>query len=289
MNRRVLRWAAAAAGALPASVRQLTYRLGPLTRAIRRLLNRAAPSAPTEVRVAAGELAGARLVLDLRSEKDLWLGTYEPDLQACLRAFVRSGSTAYDLGANLGYVTLLLARAVGHTGRVLAFEPLPANLERLRTHLALNGCESWVQVVPAAVGERTGRARFWLHASKSMGKLDGSAGRDQPYPHAIDVEAVDLDTFVYARANPAPDLVKMDLEGGEVLAFAGMRRVLRDARPTLLVELHGPEAIAAAWEVLPAAGYRIHQMRRGYPLCSDPARLGWKSYVVARHPARPGG
>ena len=134
----VLRIAALTARWLPQDAKRWLYRLGPLTRALRSTLNRAAPTGWTDVRVAAGELSGMWLSLDLQSEKDYWLGTYEPDLQATVRDVVRPGMTVYDLGANIGYLTLLFATVVGTEGRVVAFEPLPSNLERLKAHVARN-------------------------------------------------------------------------------------------------------------------------------------------------------
>ena len=84
MRAPILRLAAFAARALPGPVKRLLYRARPFADVLRRQLNRAAPPGLTEVTVAGGELSGARLLLDLRSEKDLWLGTYEPELLAAL-------------------------------------------------------------------------------------------------------------------------------------------------------------------------------------------------------------
>ena len=74
----------------------------------------------------------------------------------------------------------------------------------------------------------------------------------------------------------------MDIEGGEVLALPGMRRVLAEARPLMLMELHGPESSRVAWETLTAAGYEIRWMRRGYPVVPSLEALGRKAYIVAK-------
>ncbi len=268
---------------LPVSWKRALYRIGPLARLIRGGLNRAAPTGLTVVRVAAGGLAGCPLLLDLQTEKDYWLGTYEPDLQAALRDLVPPGAVAYDVGANIGYVSLLLAQAVGETGRVFAFEALPANVERLRRNLDLNGLSARVTVVAAAVTQAAGPVRFLVHASGGMGKVEGSAGRrEQVYRSEITVDGLSLDEFVYEGGHPAPQVVKLDIEGGEVLALPGMRRVLAEARPLVLMELHGPESARAAWQALTAAGYQICWMKRGYPEVTSLAALDWKAYLVAR-------
>jgi FkbM family methyltransferase len=195
------------------------YRIPPLADLIRHGLNRAAPVGLTQVQVAAGGLAGLWLWLDLQAEKDYWLGTYEPELQDALSELVQPGMVAYDVGANIGYISLLLARRVGQPGKVYAFEALPANLERLRLNLALNGLSENVLVIPAAVVECERPVRFLVGPSGGMGKADGSAGReDVAYAGTIDIDGLSLDTFVFEMGNPPPQVVKMDIEGGEVLA-----------------------------------------------------------------------
>jgi FkbM family methyltransferase len=237
------------------------------------------------VQVAAGILQGARLRLDLQAEKDYWLGTYEPELQLALRHFVRPGWVAYDLGANIGYLSLMLARLVGTGGHVFAVEALPANLERLRQNLALNHLQSTVEVVAAAVTDQPGLVQFLVGPSIGMGKAAGSAGRESiDYTEQISVLGLSLDDFVYAQGNPPPQVVKMDIEGGELLALPGMRRLLREARPLLFLELHGPEAARIAWQVLTQAGYSLCRMSPGYPLLPALEQLDWKAYLVARPP-----
>lgn len=276
-----LKTAAWFARLLPQPCKQAIYRIGPLARGIRGLLNRAAPHGITPVTIAAGDLVGYTLALDLQSEKDYWLGTYEPELQWALRTLVQPGMVAYDVGANIGYVSLLLARRVGPQGRVYAFEALPANLDRLRQNVAYNSLSERVVIVSGAVIDKRGTVRFLVHASGGMGKAEGSAGRPEIYQASIAVDGFSLDEFVYEENHPAPHVVKIDIEGGEVLALPGMRRLLHMARPLILLELHGPEAAQQAWEVLSEAAYRLAFMRPGLPTILSPANLPWKAYVVA--------
>jgi FkbM family methyltransferase len=281
-SKRVLDLAAWAARHLPMPIKRLVYRIPPLASLIRRGLNRAAPVGLTQVQVAAGGLAGWRLWLDLQAEKDYWLGTYEPELQATLSELVQPGMVAYDVGANIGYISLLLARQVGQQGKVYAFEALPANLERLRLNLALNELSKNVIVIPAAVVECERPVRFLVGPSGGMGKADGSAGReDVAYSGAIDIDGLSLDTFVFEMGNPPPQVVKMDIEGGEVLALPGMLGVLEQIRPLLLLELHGLQAAQVVWETLTRLGYRLCRMAPGYPPVKTQQELDWKAYLVA--------
>ena len=273
--------AAATARRLPLRARLLLYRLGPVTDWLRRALNRAAPAGVHPVRIASGDLAGSWLLLDLQVDKDLWLGNYEPDVAQAIRHFAQPGAIAYDLGANLGYTALLLARALGPSGRVFAFEPLADNLERLRRAVTLNGVENRITIVPAAVGARGGPAAFRIHVSGGMGRLENGAGRQDGFVAAATVDVVTLDDFVFAEGHAPPAVIKIDLEGGEAAALTGMSRLLRERRPCLLLELHGTQAAADVQRQLVAAGYRLHKMQRGYPQVDvrEPARL--PKHVVA--------
>ena len=281
MTNPLLTLASAAARWLPDFIKRGLYRLGPATRGLRSILNRAAPRGLTEVEVSAGGLAGMRLQLDLQREKDYWLGTYELDLQQAISDWVKPGMVAYDLGANIGYVSLLLARTVSPGGQVIGFEALPENFERLKANLALSALLN-VRPIPQAISDKSGVAKFLVHESGGMGKLAGSTGRDHIYRRELKVESITLDDFVFEKSNPKPDLIKVDIEGGEALALVGMRRVIQDCRPIFFIELHGREAAETVWEILSNAGYSFQGMSKGYPRLKDIDELGWKGYVVAR-------
>lgn len=245
-------------------------------------MNATVESGLGEVEVSAGPLRGYKILLNLKAEKSRWLGTYEPELAAVVSELVKPGMVVYDVGANIGYVSLLLAHYTGKQGKVFAFEALPANQDRIRRNVALNQLDGRIALVPKAVADHSGEMTFLVHDSVGMGKLVGSAGRtDETYLAEIRVPTLSLDEFVFQQGNPAPQVVKVDIEGGEVLALPGMKRVLDEARPILLLELHGPESERVAWETLASAGYTIHAMQPGYPRIETRDQLGWKAYLVA--------
>lgn len=282
MTNPLLSLAARTAQILPKSLKNSLYKLGPLTRLIRGTLNRAAPQGLHEVEIASGVLRGIRIKLDMQGEKDYWLGTYETDLQTALAEFVKPGLITFDIGANVGYISLLLGSLVGPEGQVFCFEALPGNVERLKANINLNPKLSSFTVIPKAVTDKKGDVEFLVHESDDMGKAAGSAGRDADYENTIKVPSISLDEFVYSENNPAPNLIKLDIEGGEVLALPGMTRLLKEARPLMLVELHGPESAQAVWEGLTAAGYTIRQMKTGYPEIRSAKELDWKAYLIGK-------
>jgi FkbM family methyltransferase len=246
---------------------------------IRSTLTRAAPDEIVTVEIAAGPLAGMRLQLDLRTEKDLWLGTYEPALLEAIEHFTSPDLTAYDVGANIGYVSLAMAKAMGQSGRVVAFEPLPANLVRLQANMALNPEGNRVQVVGAAVGAHNAQAAFMVHESGGMGKLQAAEGRQTEYVSSITVEVISLDKWIMDGGGAPPGLIKIDVEGGEAAVLEGLSGTLNSARPTILIELHGPEATSEVQNILASAGYALHAARDGYPKLGE--ITGWKTYAVA--------
>ena len=204
-----------------------------------------------------------------------------PELQTALRELVPAGSTVYDIGANIGYISLLLAKAVGEAGHLYAFEALPENVDRWQKNVALNGMSGRMSLFAGAVTQSSGPVRFLVHPSAGMGKVAGSAGRPDGYLSDVTVTGISLDEFVFEQGNPPPEVIKMDIEGGEVLALPGMQRLLTEVRPLMLMELHGAESCRVAWETLSAAGYKIYWMKHGYPAIPSLEAMGWKAYIVA--------
>lgn len=172
-------------------------------------------------------------------------GVWEPSETAAFLAHLREGMCVFDVGANIGYYTLLAARAVGSSGRVWAFEPEPHNFALLTRNAAENGFEN-VRLVNAAVSDRSGvlrlhldDANFGAH-SLEAGSVRTSSGR------SVDVETVFLDRFAdEASAFGAGVLVKVDVQGAEALVVAGAQRLLGLPNVTLFLEIW-PEALERA-------------------------------------------
>lgn len=198
------------------------------------------------VPVIRGPLRGARWVAG-SSNHGCWLGTYELAVQRRLARAVQPGQVFYDVGANVGYYTLLGARRVGVTGRVVAFEPAAPNVAALRRHLELNYQMNVVTVVEAAAGASAGKATFATGASNSMGHLatDGD----------LVVEVVALDDLVEAGAIPPCDVMKVDVEGAAGDVLAGAARTIAATRPVIFLAIHGAAERAVCEAVLRRWGY----------------------------------
>jgi FkbM family methyltransferase len=184
---------------------------------------------------------GGRIFVDLADHAiglAIARGRYEPDEAELVRRVVRPGQVALDLGANIGYFTILLAGLVGPTGRVYAFEPLERNAVLLDRSVRENRFEERVVLVRAAVGERGGRAQL-LAVRDGLNSGTAFLSDDPPGAwlgydaHVVPVVALDEYEFAGRLG-----FVKMDVEGAERLAVRGARARLRSDRPVLLAELN---------------------------------------------------
>jgi len=278
----VIRLASYLSKLIPETFKQNIYKSPALSKLIRRSLNQFAPKGINQVTIAAGANEGLEMFLDLQIEKDYWLGTYESQLQQVIDLLVKPEQVVYDIGANIGFLALMFARRTGPNGHVIAFEALPDNINRLRKNVEVNGYQDRVTIIEAAVQDEVGTAEFLVGPSDATGKVMGSAGRKTiEYSEKINVKAISIDAFIDNSINRLPDIVKMDVEGGEVLALPGMAKLFQSNPPLLLIELHGPESAKVCWYLLQNAGYRICRMEADFPRVESLDELDWKSYLVA--------
>ena len=167
-------------------------------------------------------------------------GFYEQVQTAVLVKILRPGQVVIDVGANIGYFSLLAARRVGSAGRVIAFEPEPGNAALLRQNIALNGYQN-ARVEEVAIGAAEGRVRL------SAGRSDSREGdtcstvfeKTDSLQSIIDVPVVALDPYCRTYGIDRVDILKMDIEGGEANALDGMRQGIREGKyRRVFLELH---------------------------------------------------
>ncbi len=175
------------------------------------------------------------------------LGTYEPEQTALFVRHVQRGGTFLDVGAHVGFYTLLASRLVGPAGRVWAFEPDPTNARFLRDHVRINDA-GHVHVEQAAVARTPGSARFGGGSGSGTGRLTEGGGRS--------VRTVALDSFC-AEHGIVPTAVKMDVEGAEAEVIEGGAETLRRTRPVIFLSTHGPEAHGRSVGLLRELGYAL--------------------------------
>lgn len=218
--------------------------------------------------IEAGEAAGLRLYLP--QNHDYVLGSSEVPVQAALRQLISPGDVVYDIGANIGFFTLIAARRVGPTGRVVAFEPVAENASSIRRNLAANRFRH-VDVYEIAVGDRAGREDMLLTAWDGGGSLSHEAIRPGEATSTRSVEVSTLDQLVLDHGLRPPTLVKIDVEGHEEAVLRGMNEILRKHRPGVLFEVDDADerALERRWNlldgVLTSSGYEVEHLPNAYP------------------------
>ncbi len=169
-------------------------------------------------------------LLRLDPDDSLFLGShdYEPYASKLVMGLLRPGDVAVDVGAMIGYYTVILAKHVGTDGRVYAFEPDPDNFALLRSNVEMNSYDN-VTCRQAIVGAEAGRAKLW-RAPANRGDHHAFPGDGR---EAVDVDVIALDDVV----DEVVDLVKIDVQGYESFVLAGMRGLIeRSGELAMLVE-----------------------------------------------------
>jgi FkbM family methyltransferase len=218
---------------------------------------------PPERFVTAAMDAGFSMRLDLQDavqRRMYYYGDYDERYEAkMIRRLLDKGEVFWDIGANIGYFSLLAAAALQHSGRVIAFEPGQVSYARLLDNIGLNPFKN-ITTFNLAVTDREGEAALYSAA----GTADGCASLYGAGPEVTAREicrTVSLDGFAPSHALPGPDFIKIDVEGAELFVLRGAREILAASRPLVLVELKS-ETLAASGtdkheiqELLAAYGY----------------------------------
>jgi FkbM family methyltransferase len=190
------------------------------------------------------------------------IGNAEPPLQAALRGAVHRGATVWDIGANIGFYTLLACRLVGPTGSIQAFEPVPDNAAAIRHNLAINGLTQ-VTVSEMAIADTPGRGTMLVSGYSAFSRL-ASTSVPAEVEACLDVELESVDHLIAERGYPVPDVVKIDVEGAELQVLDGMRTTIARHHPVILCEVHDCNVELAAF--MRDVGYDLFNLDEALPV-----------------------
>jgi len=210
-----------------------------------------------DVNIPHGPAAGIRFNAG-GSAPSFSLGTSEPEVQDVLTRLLKPGDVFYDVGANVGFYTVLASKLVGAHGRVYAFEPVPDNVRAIERNIELSRAAN-VTVIRCAVTNGSGVLDMTLSAEPFWARL--STLPPPPHPVGrIQVVGVSIDELLAAESIMPPDVIKVDVEGSEEHVLAGMRKALATHRPAIVCELH--DTWADVQPLLAAANYRTRFLWR---------------------------
>jgi len=201
----------------------------------------ALPKGATFRRLPWGPAAGVTMKIDFAHQARLYFGVYELEIARFIRRLVQRGARCFDVGADAGYYSLLLARLSGEP--IVAFDADLRAVERVRENFAHNRFD--LTIYQATVGD-----------------CDGEG--------VITLDTAAAETFV-------PDFIKMDIEGAEVAALRGADGILRRRRPHLIVEVHGRDRERECVDLLGHHGYRPERIapRRLFKETRPADHNGW--------------
>jgi len=176
---------------------------------------------------AAGEGKGLSIILNFAESQQLSMA----------KKLSSPDGICFDIGANVGFYTLLFSR---YSKQVFAFEPLPRNIMYLSKIISINKVQNAI-IVPCAISDQTQIVLFKEGENCALGRIDNSG--KQP------VAAFSCDDFV-SVCNVIPSLIKIDVEGGELLVLKGARNLLQKHKPTILLSTHGDNLQSDCFEFL---------------------------------------
>ena len=217
------------------------------------------------VQIQNGPAQGLWIRVNPRTGEHFQRGLGEPEVQRAMQQHLRRGMTFYDLGANIGFFSLLAARLVGSSGKIFSFEADPEIATRLRENLVRNNF-AHAAVEEKAVWSEPGKVSFVRVDSntspdRGLGQVSTA---ESSSVNTVAVEAISLDQFI--STHPAPGFVKCDVEGAEVAVFQGAERLLHEFRPILLIEVHSAENHLALTRKFAQFGYACNNLDENHVL-----------------------
>ncbi|MGB3405414.1 MAG: FkbM family methyltransferase [Microcoleaceae cyanobacterium] len=204
-----------------------------------------------------------------KSNPDFAKGIYELPLQKAFASYLQPGHVFYDIGANIGFFTVLAAQLVGKSGSVYAFEPVPENAERVRYNAKLNQFSN-VTVYQKAVSANTGEGNLLL-AHHSGGATLSTVGTPPDLRGSMQVELVCIDELVAKKKIKPPTAVKVDVEGAEIEVLKGMLKTIDQYKPIIFYEVDdgNKESFQQKSDALESfirkLGYKIITLEDAYP------------------------
>jgi FkbM family methyltransferase len=210
--------------------------------------------------------------------------------EAFLAKLSLTGGCVYDVGGYEGLYTLFFARAVGPTGQVICFEPIPTSQHRIRTNADLNGFQATIALERVALGAQAGQLTFMLPTTGARGQASGLPAIQAAYAMqgpttSVRVPVRPLDAYL-GQLRP-PTFLKIDVEGMELEVIQGARETLRRHHPAVFIEMHGATREAALTTMrailreLHVLDYAVIHAEHGTPLTPDSTPLPGSLHLYA--------
>ena len=224
------------------------------------LVNYTAPDS-SEALTCHGPLRGFKMTTDWTRYRGYVYGNWEPIVTQAILSHIQSGMCAFDIGAHLGYYSLLLAKCIGPVGRVVSFEAAPANFSTLQKNISINKLVN-VEPINLAVYSKSGMIGMSVSPTDT-GSGEWSIARPLNV-NSIQVQTISLDQFCQEN-HIVPDFLKIDVEGAEYDVLLGGSATIGKRKPMMLIELHhfdGDLAANLVPDLLSKWNYRVQWLEK---------------------------
>lgn len=165
-----------------------------------------------------------------------WMGTYELEIVNKYISKLKTSSVVYDLGAHIGYYTLIASKFLKGRGNVYSFEPFPMNFAKLTNHIRINNLKNVIPI-QKAVGNQNGKVQFSNSPNDSANTYIKGSFMYKSFDH-IEVDAITIDSVVHGKDLIPPNLIKIDVEGAELDVLKGAENTITKYHPTILLSTH---------------------------------------------------
>jgi len=199
----------------------------------------------TAAPILSGQLRGKKWLIE-STRKACWLGIYEKPFQQLLAEHLRSSKVFYDIGAHVGFYSLL-ASGLMSSGIVYSFEPVPRNVFYLRRHLSLNNAGN-VRVMQIAISDHDGSDAFQEVSDRASGHLGSGS---------LPVDVRSIDSLLVRQELAPPDCMKIDVEGEELKLLRGATACVTRYKPTIFLGTHSEQLYVECKGLLCDLGYSL--------------------------------
>lgn len=214
-----------------------------------------------------------RMRLDLAEHMQrriFWIGYYSREVVGLLDKLIQPGMVIFDIGANIGEITLVAAKRTTSTGRVVAFEPVSSIADRLEENVRENSL-TWVSTLRLGLSNRLGKANIYSSCNQWK-STEPHRGLGSLYPGNYNspplqtIQLTTLDQYIYSNPVERLDIIKIDIEGAELPCLEGAKNTLQFFKPMLIIEVQADTSNAAGYEqsdilgFLQKLGYRFQRI-----------------------------
>lgn len=217
-------------------------------------------------RVVKGPLKGVKFILGTLGGEgggaSVYFNMIEPSQTQSFIKTVKKDDVLFDVGANVGYYTVLGSRLAGAKGKVFSFEPLVRNISYLYKHVKINRLEN-VSIIPCACSDAISIVAFFQNPNTAMGHIANHENTSVSNNGMTIVPAITLDA-VAAKLNIRPDVLKIDVEGAELTVLHGAESIISNSKPAIFLSVHSNELRTECLKYLLKFGYKFEPLEEHY-------------------------